>query len=138
METLQIWLTWNGIPPLLTSCFVKFFIFKSFWIYTGMDWKKDCVWNLQFFQNISLLANFVNLLWKSLHKPVLTLPLREICSVLQLNHNTVNYVIITDKYLLNYQIIRILSEKNSQNYRQISVISAKSDYFQLDSAVVKI
>ena len=27
-------------------------------------------------------------------------------------------------------------KKISQNYRQISVISAKSDYFQLDSAVV--
>ena len=34
----------------------------------------------------------------------------------------------------NFEIMK----KNSQNYRQISVISAKSDYFQLDSAVVKI
>ena len=32
----------------------------------------------------------------------------------------------------NFEIMK----KNSQNYRQISVISAKSDYFQLDSAVV--
>ena len=34
----------------------------------------------------------------------------------------------------NFEIMK----KNSQNHRQISVISAKSDYFQLDSAVVKI
>ena len=32
----------------------------------------------------------------------------------------------------NFEIMKI----NSQIYRQISVISAKSDYFQLDSAVV--
>ena len=32
----------------------------------------------------------------------------------------------------NFEIMKI----NSQNYRQISVISAKSDYFQLDSAAV--
>ena len=53
---------------------------------------------------------------------------------------------ITDKILLkitnnnntrqkNWEIFEIM-KKNSQNYRQISVISAKSDYFQLDSAVV--
>ena len=53
---------------------------------------------------------------------------RQISVELPNNNNT------QQKNWENFEIMK----KNSQNYRQISVISAKSGYFQLDSAVVKI
>ncbi len=54
------------------------------------------------------------------------------------NYRQISVELPNDKNIQqkNWENFEIM--KKSQNYRQISVISAKSDYFQLDSAVVKI
>ena len=113
------------ITTFLSQIFVKISNFNKFS-------NKNCQYTANVYSSITdkLMHLFVASTLKCLFWDFLELcdNYRQISVELPNNKNTQR------KNWENFEIMK----KNSQNYRQISVISAKSDYFQLDSAVVKI